>query len=180
MPDFCLYLFGQKAAEDLWQRLPETLVLTGSLLPRYVLLCTFYSLNIVLTGSLLPSSSLADSWWPLYSPNFAFWASCTQQDLHSLQTPELEQLALQTCQSFQSSPVQSSPVPEPSILPPFEQQQTACTYPWCVQLFHRNHNYTRCEVWGYSALPQRWMQQGHELGRQRKHSLPADAESPHF
>src|ERR1700730_11755190 len=79
MPDFCLYLFGQKAAEDLWQRLPETLVLTGSLLPRYVLLCTFYSLNIVLTGSLLPSSSLADSWWPLYSPNFAFWASWTQQ-----------------------------------------------------------------------------------------------------
>src|ERR1700730_18357068 len=78
MPDFCLYLFGQKAAEDLWQRLPETLVLTGSLLPRYVLLCTFYSLNIVLTGSLLPSSSLADSWWPLYSPNFAFWASWTQ------------------------------------------------------------------------------------------------------
>jgi hypothetical protein len=79
MPDFCLYLFGQKVAEDLWQRLPETLVLTGSLLPRYVLLCTFYSLNIVLTGSLLPSSSLADSWWPLYSPNFAFWASWTQQ-----------------------------------------------------------------------------------------------------
>src|ERR1700726_2909335 len=100
MPDFCLYIFGQKAAEDLWQRLPETLVLTGSLLPRYVLLCTFYSLNIVLTGSLLPryvllctfyslnivltgsllpSSSLADSWWPLYSPNFAFWASWTQQ-----------------------------------------------------------------------------------------------------
>src|ERR1700731_1603364 len=79
MPDFCLYLFGQKAAEDLWQRLPETLVLTGSLLPRYVLLCTFYSLNTVLTGSLLPSSSLADSWWPLYSPNFAFWASWTQQ-----------------------------------------------------------------------------------------------------
>src|SRR6202030_312605 len=81
MPDFCLYLFGQKAAEDLWQRLPETLVLTGSLLPRYVLLCTFYSLNIVLTGSLLPSSSLADSWWPLYSPNFAFWASWTQHSL---------------------------------------------------------------------------------------------------
>src|ERR1700731_2554821 len=79
MPDFGLYLFGQKAAEDLWQRLPETLVLTGSLLPRYVLLCTFYSLNIVLTGSLLPSPSLADSWWPLYSPNFAFWASWTQQ-----------------------------------------------------------------------------------------------------
>src|ERR1700726_208679 len=81
MPDFCLYIFGKKAAEDLWQRLPETLVLTGSLLPRYVLLCTFYSLNTVLTGSLLPSSSLADSWWPLYSPNFAFWASWTQHNM---------------------------------------------------------------------------------------------------